>query len=265
MTFIVVSQLEDNYLSQYGTCNVLCALNPICMESEAEQVHPKGPTGWSQAVPSSFDKYVVVEEMKKALVDKPKEKTKFADHNTLLLHAYPFLLSLENNDSHEGFDDGYSMNKARTKTKNTASTPEVLHCENIVLAVLLFHLGLSYHLNALHGSIRQKDVLMRNALDAYNIAEDVLQSTEIGLMTIEEQRVLLAIHNNMAHASFHFYDVVACSNHLVTLRYLLSFFGLTSQDETEGSLSINEDQQRSKHFFMNAIPLVQIFVLSPSA
>ena len=157
-------------------------------------------------------------------------RTSMSDHNTLILHASAFF-----------FSSIHTQEEVMVRGSGQLAT--------IVSGVLLFNLALANHLLALSNFTRGHDLLRVQKI--YTIAEQVLYQVDIGSMNASERRVLLAIHNNNAHISFHFFHLEACEKALSTMGDLLNGYGI--------------DEERDKHFLFNILCSGKFAVTSPAA
>ena len=157
-------------------------------------------------------------------------RTSMSDHNTLILHASAFLFS-------------------RIQAQEEAMDRGSGQLATIVSGVLLFNLALANHLLTLSNFTRGNDLLRVQKI--YRVAEEVLHQVGIGSMNSSQRRVLLAINNNNAHISFHFFHLEASANALSTMGALLNGYGI--------------DEERDKHFLLNILCSGKFVMTSPAA
>ena len=163
--------------------------------------------------------------------DGPQGRTSTSDHNTLILHASAFRISRVSSPSSPMMD---STSREICRKRAT-----------IISGALLFNLGLAYHLMALSHSNTRGGVptLLRRVQNMYCLAELALIKKERDIryccLNASQRRILLAINNNQAHVSYHFFHREASEHALSKMRDMLSRYGI--------------DEDRDKHFVLNVI------------
>ena len=184
----------------------------------------------------------------------------FPDHNTLVLHSSAF----------------YCLGIAR---ENSGTNPvpfddPCLKCESclttVLSGILLFNMALCFHLRALvivpGNDRRSQQEDLAGARQIYWNAKRVFDRTPPSVyqqLSWNEQRVFVAIHNNMAHTCFHFFDVQETQRHLAMLRSLLSLHYRHREDRLVQDPGHKVDE-RDGHFLWNAM-MCKIAESSPSA
>ena len=186
----------------------------------------------------------------------------FSDHNTLIPHKSAFLFF--NNCNVPFVQDRDAMDVCEEE-----GTCSPLLRKKTISAILLFNLALSYHLRAirLNSSASPEHAQhLRRAQALYGMAEQVLLQSSTECCSKEdccmtEPRVLLAIYNNKACISFHFWNISECESQLIALRYLLAN-GLQRDGDEQ---VVSEDDENVRHFFWNAISLAKLAMTAPAA
>lgn len=172
------------------------------------------------------------------------------DHNTILLYTRPFCFS----------DSSVCGALSENDPRMTSESPLV----NTMSAMLLFNLGLSYHLRAMSIETARtvttnRDINRRQALLVYSNAKEVLCRQEMQTLNPAQRRILLALCNNGAHLSFHFFDISTTENQIRDLRYLLSL-----ENYNEGGQEHN-DEQSYVQFLYNVLSHTFLARTSPAA
>ena len=187
-----------------------------------------------------------------SLTSSDHDSSSFSDHNTLILHTEAF--GFASSDPRE-----LDIYEGHPRMKNES------HFTNLVSGILLFNLGLSFHMRAI--ALKSHSEHLR-AQHIYCSAKEVLFRRHHHLQdyTFDNgvRRLLLAVTNNMAHLSFHFYDIAGTKNHLSALRYLV-FGGSQEEAQNQVSFDVHSDGV-DRHFVLNALlSLVNIAQSSPAA
>ena len=184
----------------------------------------------------------------------------YADHNTVLLHSRLFRFSDNTSESCGAILEDDPRMKSET------------HFSNLITAILLFNIGLCYHLRSLFPASHRNstsastcDIERRKARQMYWNAERILCRLENTLQDLHasQYRVLLAICNNLAHLSFHIFDMHETEVQLHKMQFLLSI-SISSRDQSEPVSQQDEDENYA-HFLWNAISDRVVPRTSPAA
>ena len=172
------------------------------------------------------------------------------DHNTIVLYTRPFCFS-DSSASGALFEDDPRMIR---------ESPLV----TTIAGIVLFNLGLSYHLRAMSPTFHRpvatnRDTNRRQAQLIYSNAKQVLCRQDMEAINSAQRRILLAVCNNRAHLSFHFFDISSTKSELSDLRYLLCL-----ENDGEGYQEAN-DEQNSVQFIFNAMSHNVLAHTSPAA
>ena len=172
------------------------------------------------------------------------------DHNTIVLYTRPFCFS-DSSASGALFEDDPLM---------IGESPLV----DTISGIVLFNLGLSYHLRAMSPTFHRpvatnRDINRRQAQLVYSHAKQVLCRQDMEGLNSEQRRILLAVCNNRAHLSFHFFDISTTESELSDLRFLLCL-----ENDGEGYQEAS-DEQNSIQFIFNAMSHKILARTSPAA
>ncbi|KAL7576806.1 hypothetical protein ACA910_013824 [Epithemia clementina (nom. ined.)] len=197
-----------------------------------------------------------------------KDPVSFADHNTLLLHASSFYFAPA-----EGTCAMASFLHDPRLMGDTQAT-------RVLSGILLFNLGLSYHLRATSisgdnrwqkisddgnpnatAAARNKHMDFIRAQQSYNLAACAVQGIpRLQDLSSMEKRVAMAIYNNNAHVSLQLWKIPESEELLSTLYWLLSST-VTDKDHDHHSKTPS-----NRHFYQNArFQVNQLATLSPAA
>ena len=186
----------------------------------------------------------------------------YTDHNTIVLHTCSFHFSDSTSASGTILEGDPRM---------MSDSPFM----NTIMAIILFNLGLSYHLRSASPAFHQTagesttgDMERRKAQQMYWKAERLLcrRQDDLEDMKLPRQTILMAVCNNLAHLSFHSFDISETEIQLRKLRFLLSIrYRNILQDSEEDRQEEATDDGHYEHFLWNEMSHRVLPPTSPAA
>lgn len=168
-------------------------------------------------------------------------ESSMSDHNILVPHTSAITFSRvdnttgDNEEAEEGKEERRGDDVHRTK---------------LISGIVLFNLGLAYHLWAL-GFKKQQERKLLLAQKFYSVAREAMEKDDLTTMSPAERRVVLAIYNNHAHISFQLLHLDASLDFLSSLDHLMTLYEI--------------DEKHDQHFLLNLIFMRTFAMTSPAA
>ncbi|KAL7576810.1 hypothetical protein ACA910_013827 [Epithemia clementina (nom. ined.)] len=156
----------------------------------------------------------------------------WSDHNTMILYTCAFSFSL----SHERLDP-QDMETSPEESSSTTIIPEEA---KLISGLVLFNLGLAYHLYTLSQPTtttqHERDLLRVRKI--YSLARQVFERNDLGQLESAQRRVVLATYNNIAHVNVHLLDVEASLYFLGSLGDVMHLYSMGEDQDQQFLLNL---------------------------